>query len=304
MIPRRTILKYLGAVPFTLVPFPGMQQKPSMIYRTIPATGEQIPVVGMGSWLTFDVGNRVEGRERMQQVLDTFVRHGGKMIDSSPMYGSSEEVIGALSEKLGVTDQLWYATKVWTDGKERGVRQIEDSSRYFHHRVQLFQIHNLRDFKVHYTTLMQMKESGKSKYIGITHYVNGMHGQLLRTLRDYPLDFVQANFNIDNPHAEETLLPGAADLGIAVIVNRPFQTGRLFDMIGNAPLPAWIREKGVDSWASCFLKYIISHPAVTCVIPATTQVPHVIQNLRAGHDDWIPDVKERVRLREDYLRLV
>lgn len=281
-----------------------MEEGHSLVHRTIPSSGEKIPVVGMGSWITFDVGKRTEARARMQEVLKSFINQGGKVIDSSPMYGSSEEVIGALAQNLDVTDPLWYATKVWTNGRESGQRQIQDSLNHFHHKVQLFQIHNLRDFKVHYNTLMEMKGSGKLKYIGITHYVNGMHDQLLKTLKDYKLDFVQMNFNIDNPHAEEKLLPGASDSGVATIINRPFQTGRLFDIIGNAKIPDWVLEKGIDNWAAYYLKYIISHPAVTCVIPATTQVTHVIQNIKAGHDDWIPTARERNKMREDYLKLI
>jgi diketogulonate reductase-like aldo/keto reductase len=272
------------------------QQTNSLLHRTIPASGETIPVVGMGSWLTFDVGRSSEGRKKMGQVLKAFAQHGGKVIDSSPMYGSSEEVIGDLARSLGIVDKLWIATKVWTNGKQQGVNQIQNSNKYFSNLVTLNQIHNLRDLQEHYYTLRELKEAGKLKYIGLTHYTNYQHKALAIALKKYKVDFIQVNYNIENPHAEEQLLPTAADHGVAVLINRPYQTGSLFRMVNGKPLPGWVKEQGVNSWATYFLKYIISNPQVTCTIPATTQVQHVIENL-ASATGWIPNSTEREQMR-------
>ncbi len=270
----------------------------SIIRRTIPSAGEQIPIIGMGSWLTFDVGRSVQRREQMKQVLKTFWDNGGRVVDSSPMYSSSERVIGELARELDL-DQLWVATKVWTNGQQSGIKQVLDSNQYFDGMINLHQIHNLRDFEVHYETLKELQAQGELRYIGVTHYLNSEHNRLQSTLTSYPLDFVQVNYNIQNPVAEKRLLPFAQDNGIAVIVNRPFQTGRLIDRTNGKPMPKWNSELGIKSWAQYLLKFIISHPAVTCVIPATTQVPHVIENLDAGRGE-LPDKEMRNKMMEYY----
>ncbi|MEM8893725.1 MAG: aldo/keto reductase [Bacteroidota bacterium] len=273
----------------------------SIVRRAIPSTGEQIPVIGMGSWLTFDVERSVGRRAQMKRVLRAFWDNGGRVVDSSPMYGSSERVIGELADELGL-DRLWVATKVWTNGQQNGINQVNDSNRYFDSMINLHQVHNLRDFEVHYETLKELKEKGKLKYIGITHYLNSEHNHLLETLSSYELDFVQVNYNIQNPAAESRLLPYAQDNGIAVIINRPFQTGRLTQCVEHNTLPSWSEELGIQSWAQYMLKYIISHPAVTCVIPATTQVPHVIENLEAGKGA-LPDMAQRKEMLDYYRSL-
>jgi len=272
------------------------------LHRSIPSSGESLPVIGMGSWLTFDVGSSPAGRNQMGKVMAAFVKNGGRLIDSSPMYGSSEVVIGDLSQSLDVTHQLWIATKVWTHGSENGRRQISQSRALLKNDVKLHQIHNLRDLDKHYRTLREMKENGSLPYIGVTHYLSSEHNRLATLLKDYPVDFLQINYNIDNPKAENILLPTAADLGVAVIVNRPFQTGRLFDHVAGYPVPEWIKEYGVQSWATYFLKFILANRHVTCAIPATTQVDHVIENLSAA-DGWIPTIEQQKKMLKDYQEL-
>ncbi len=256
-----------------------------LVLRTIPSTGEQVPVVGMGSWLTFDVGTSQSRKQQMGKVLKAFYEAGGRVIDSSPMYGTSEEVIGSLAQAMHL-DRLWVATKVWTDGKERGRSQIRRSGEYFNGNIRLHQVHNLRDVDKHYQTLRDKQEQGKLKYIGVTHYLNHAHDDLQRIITRYPLDFVQVNFNIGNPSAEDRLLPFAADKGVAVIINRPYQTGRLIRKVTGKPLPSWSAAWEIDSWAQFMLKFIISHPAVTCAIPATTRVDHAIENVNSGRGEF------------------
>ena len=275
----------------------------SFIHRKIPKTGELIPVIGMGSWLTFDVLGNSGRMNNMKRVLSRFHQLGGRVVDSSPMYGSSEEVIGILSNELGITNDLWVSTKVWTNGKQSGLRQMADSNGYFSNRVKVHHVHNIRDFKTHYASLREAYDKGELKYIGVTHYLNHQHNALIDVLKNYKLDFVQFNYNIENPNADNRLIPTAADLGIATIVNQPFQTGRLFDMLGSAKLPAWADEMGIRNWASYMLKYIISNQSITCAIPATTQVAHVEQNMRAG-TGYLPTTQERKKMRDYFLSIV
>jgi len=266
-----------------------------MILRTIPSTQEKIPVIGMGSWLTFDVkGNRAQ-MDNMRKVLSTFHREGGRVIDSSPMYGSSEEVIGILGRELGILDDLWVSTKVWTNGRQSGISQINRSDSHFNDRVMVNHVHNIRDFKVHYRTLQDFKARGEIKYVGVTHYLNGAHDELIDLIKNYDLDFVQFNYNINNIHAEERLIPTAVDHGVATIANRPLQAKRLFHLVGKQPLPEWAGDLGIQTWAGYFLKYLVSNKSLSCAIPATTQVPHVKENMAAGRG-YLPNAKERVRM--------
>ncbi len=297
---RRTFLKKSAiACSMAFSPYALFQESSSKVLeRTIPSSGEKIPVVGMGSWLTFDVGSSKTRRAQMKKVLAAFSREGGRVVDSSPMYGSSERTIGSLMRELELQN-LWIATKVWTNGESSGKKQIADSKQFFEGNIQLHQIHNLRDFRVHYATLRELKENDQLPYIGITHYVNGQHDTLEQLIRDYSLDFVQVNFSLANTNAERSLLSVALDQGVAVIINRPFQTGRIFDTVTGKSLPEWAPDIGCQSWAQFFLKYIISHPAVTCAIPATTQVAHVKENLAVGKG-YLPDHKERKKMLEYY----
>ena len=298
-IPRRSFLQLSAMACTTPWLRKSLFEMSKPLERTIPSSGETIPMVGMGSWLTFDVDRSSSRKENMGQVLSAFVQHGGKVIDSSPMYGSSEKVIGDLSEALNLSDQLWMATKVWTNGEQSGKDQITRSQSLMRGTIRLNQIHNLRDLRIHYNSLRQMKEEGQLQYIGVTHYLSSEHTRLIKVLKDYPVDFLQINYNIDNTNADQALLPAAADLGVAVIINRPFQTGRLFDGVRQASIPAWAEERGVKSWATYFLKFILANPHVTCTIPATTQVSHVIENLESA-SGWIPSLDEQQKMLKDY----
>jgi diketogulonate reductase-like aldo/keto reductase len=220
-----------------------------------------------------------------------------KLIDSSPMYGRSEETIGLLTEDAH-PEKFFYATKVWTQGKEEGVRQMENSFRKFRRSViDLMQIHNLVDWKLHLQTLRQWKEEGKVRYVGITHYTDDMHDELSKIIRSEKVDFVQFNYSITNRHAEKHLLSTAFDHGVAILINRPFGEGRLFDKVRGKNLPLWAKEYGMETWSQYFLKFIISHPAVTCVIPATSNPSHAEDNFKAGTDP-LPSESIRKKMAE------
>jgi diketogulonate reductase-like aldo/keto reductase len=265
-----------------------------MILREIPSTKEMLPVIGLGTWQTFDItpsGNH----ESLKEVLNTVKNAAGKLIDSSPMYGRSEEVVGLLTSQLP-SSQFFYATKVWTKGREEGIRQMESSFRKFRQPViDLMQIHNLVDWKTHIQTLRKWKEEGRIKYIGITHYMGSMHEEMVKIIKTEEIDFVQFNYSIDDGHAEKYLLPAAKDHGVATLVNRPFGEGRLFNKVGAKALPSWLNEYRIESWSQFFLKFIISHPAVTCVIPATSNPAHAADNMQAGLDP-LPDESTRAKM--------
>jgi len=254
-----------------------------MLKRIIPASGEALPVIGLGTWIQFDVGSSAAERQPLTEVLTQMAAHGGSVIDSSPMYGRAEAVVGDLTSKLPVANDFFYATKVWTTGKAQGEQQIQ-ASFYKMRRpvIDLLQIHNLVDWKTHLATLRQLKEEGRIRYIGITHYHRSAHTQLEQVLRAEPIDFVQFNYSIRERHAERSLLAAAQERGVAVIINEPFETGALFAAVKGRALPGWAREYGIFSWSQFFLKYIISHPAVTCVIPGTSNPKNVVDNMEAG----------------------
>ena len=253
----------------------------AMITRKIPASGELIPAIGLGSWITFNVGDSENELAPMRNVLRAFVDAGGKVIDSSPMYGRSEKVIGKLAAELNVTDKLWFATKVWTTGENSGKTQIENSREYFNRWPVLLQVHNLQDLNTHLRTLRDLKEEGKLKYIGITHYLDSEHERLADLVKSEKLDFIQVNFSIRSRSAENYLLPLASDRGVGVIINKPFESGALFPAVKNVSLPAWSKEWGIGSWSAFFLKYIISNTNITCTIPATSQLSHLKENMAA-----------------------
>lgn len=256
----------------------------SIAKRVIPSTGQKLPIVGIGTWQTFDVAENQEGRIRLTEVLKKVKELGGSVIDSSPMYGSSEAVVGDLTAQLDFQDQFFYATKVWTSGRQNGIDQMNTSFRLMNRKtMDLMQIHNLLDWQVHMKTLKQWKEEGKIKYWGITHYTNASHPRLAEIIKAEKPDFVQFNYAINDRHAEDQLLGVAQDNGTAVLVNRPFGGGALFRWSKNKILPEWCREYQIQSWAQFFLKYIIAHPAVTCVIPGTGKVEHAIDNMNAGY---------------------
>jgi aryl-alcohol dehydrogenase-like predicted oxidoreductase len=268
----------------------------NLIRKPIPKTGELLPAVGLGTWQTFDVGAAKSARAPLKEVLGEFVRLGGSVLDSSPMYGKSESVAGDLAAELGAHKQLFVATKVWTSGRDAGIGQMEESfKRLRAQRIDLMQVHNLVDYRTHLTTLRAWKEQSKVRYIGVTHYTASAYDQLARVIAAEDMDFVQLNYSLAERDAEQRLLPLAADRRIAVLVNRPFAEGALFRKARGKPLPPWAKEIGCASWAQLFLKFVISHPAVTCAIPATSKVEHLVDNMQAASAP-LPDAKARDRI--------
>ena len=264
--------------------------------KAIPASGETIPAIGMGSWITFNVGGDQDLRDQRVQVLQEFFDHGGGMIDSSPMYGSSEEVIGHCLERIGDTGSLFSATKVWTVNHWLGVRQMKASERLWGlERFDLMQIHNLLDWQAHLETLLEWKAEGRVRYIGITTSHGRRHGDFAKIMAEQPIDFVQFTYNVRDREAERRLLPLAAERGLAVIINRPFQRGALIDRVMEHKLPDWAGEIDCANWAQFLLKFIVSHPAVTCAIPATSRVDHMRENMGAG-TGRLPDADMRGRM--------
>jgi diketogulonate reductase-like aldo/keto reductase len=229
-------------------------------------------------------------------VLKRFAELGGRVVDSSPMYGRAESVVGDLASELGVRDKLFVATKVWTSGREAGIAQMETSLRRFRgERIDLLQVHNLVDWRIHLRTLGEWKRGGRVRYVGVTHYTAGAYGELEQIMTSEPVDFVQLNYSPVEREAERRLLPLAVDRGVAVLVNRPFAEGALFRRVRGRTLPEWAGELGCRSWAQLFLKWIAAHPAVTCVIPATSRPEHLEDNMQAGVGR-LPDTALRARI--------
>lgn len=266
-----------------------------MLQRTIPSTGQLLPAIGLGTWSTFDVVEDA-AMTPLTSVLQTLHTAGGRVIDSSPMYGRAEKVIGSLTSLFTGQEDFFYATKVWTNGKKEGVQQMEESMRRMKRTtVDLMQIHNLVDWQVHLKTLEEWKAQGKIKYIGITHYLDSAHDQLEQIITDYKIDFVQFNYSILSRHAAERLLPSAADQGVATLINRPFGQGSLFSHVAGKSLPAWATDYEINNWSQFFLKFLLSHPAVTCVIPATANPEHAAANVQAGTGP-LPDEAARNKM--------
>ena len=267
-----------------------------MVKRRIPSSGELVPVIGMGSSNTFDVGTAADERAPLLEVLRALHEAGGTVIDTSPMYGRSETVLGDLINQLHPQPPFWMATKVWTRGREAGARQINESMRVLRaDSLDLLQIHNLLDWREHVPTLRTLQDAGKVRHLGVTHYRADAHLDLEKVLAAERFDCVQINYSLAEPEAAQRLLPFCRDNGIGVIVNRPFADGAMFDRVKNKPLPDWADELGIYSWGQYFLKWVISHPAVTCVIPATSRARHMQDNCRAGFGP-LPDAKQRERM--------
>lgn len=267
-----------------------------ILTRSIPSSGEKLPVIGLGTWHTFDVGRGAGERRPLEEVLREFVALGGTVVDSSPMYGRSEEVVGDIAAALGVHDKLFVATKVWTTGKGAGEDQMRDSMRKLRARtVDLMQVHNLVDVERHLETLAEWKQAGRVRYVGVTHYTAGAHDDVARVVRAHPLDFIQINYSVGEREAERRLLPLARERGVAVIANRPFAEGGLLRRLGGRALPSWAAEIGCESWAQLLLKFIVAHPAITCAVPATSKVAHLRDNMRAGFGA-LPDERLRERI--------
>lgn len=280
-----------------------LTRREALALLAVAATGAALPLraanrmnpIGLGTWQTFDVGTSDAERKPLEEVLRLFVELGGRLVDSSPMYGRSEEVLGDLAVKLGVRDKLFVATKVWTSGRVAGIRQMEESERKLRGRVDLMQVHNLVDVDTHLRTLREWKAEKRIAAIGITHYTSSAYGDLANVLKRGGIDFVQLNYSLAERDAERTLLPLAKDLGVKVLVNRPFGAGSLFRETRGKALPAFAKDLQCSSWAELFLKFVISHPAVTYAIPATSKAAHLRENMRAGTGP-MPDAAMRKKI--------
>jgi len=296
---RRRALGFLaGVAGAASLPRPVLAQAPTLA-RPIPATGEKLPPVGLGTWLTFDVTSAAD-RAARGEVMRAFFESGGRLVDSSPMYGASEETIGAALPPNGKS--MFSATKVWTVGSLAGRRQLDNSYRLCKlQRFDLLQVHNFLHWEAHLATLKRMKAEGRVRYIGVTTSHGRRHDLGEKIMREEPIDFIQFTYNLNDREAEERLLPVAQERKIAVIVNRPFDGGSLFGAKTRKPLPGWAKEIDCSSWAEAFLKWIVAHPAVTCAIPATSQVAHVRENTRALKGP-LPDPALRKRIAEDYAK--
>ena len=269
-----------------------------MLTRAIPSSGEKLPVIGLGTWEVFDVELTPDREKQLGDVLSLFVKLGGRVVDSSPMYGRSEEVIGTLATKLDLHDKLFLATKVWTRGKQAGVESMERSmARLQTKRIDLMQVHNLVDVETQLATMRDWKAQGRFRYIGVTHYNSSAFSEVEKVLRTEKLDFLQINYSIMEREAEQRILPLAQERQVAVIINRPFGGGNLFSRVRANPLPDWAAEFDCRSWAQFFLKWIIANLAVTCTIPATNNPEHLRDNMSAGVGR-LPDTKARQRMVE------
>ncbi|UCH50167.1 MAG: aldo/keto reductase [Betaproteobacteria bacterium] len=297
---RRSVLKMVVALslpPIATLARAEQSRATQVLRRPIHSSGEQLPMIGLGTYQSFAVGSSQRDRDPLREVLRELVRLGGSVIDSSPMYGSSEGVVGDLSDELKLRPQLFMATKVWTSGKNQGIDQMNESFREMRVRVMdLMQVHNLVDWRTHANTLEDWKERGKIRYTGVTHYHSGAYANLESIMKLRRFDFAQFNYSIVEREAEQRLLPAALDNGTAVIINRPFAAGGLFRRVRGEALPPWAAEFDCTSWAQFFLKYIVSHPAVTCAIPATSKPKHLIDNMAAGYGR-LPDEATRKRMR-------
>jgi diketogulonate reductase-like aldo/keto reductase len=297
MDPRRRALLALAAAGAL-----GSELRPALaqtriMTKPIPSTAEPLPLIGVGTWQTFDVGGDAAARGPLREVLKLLNKN---IIDSSPMYGTSETVTGDLMAELGLRDQLFVATKVWTSGRDAGIRQMETSFKRLRvQRMDLMQVHNLVDVEAHTKTILELKARRKVRYIGITHYTSAAYAEVERALKAAPYDFLQINYSLGEREAEKRILELAKDKNMAVIANRPFAEGALFRRVKGKPLPPWAAELGISSWAQYFLKWIVSHPAVTCAIPGTGNPKHMQDNLGAGLGP-LPDAAARKRMAEHF----
>jgi diketogulonate reductase-like aldo/keto reductase len=303
-ITRREAAKLIGAttagllLPIRASRAQTKSESSAMLTRSVPASGEKLPVIGLGTWKVFDVDLTPENGKQLSDVLSLFVKIGARVIDSSPMYGRSEQVIGELATQLGLHEKLFLATKVWTRGKQAGIESMERSlARLQTKRIDLMQVHNLVDVATQLATMRDWKTQGRFRYIGITHYDSGAFGEVEKVLRSEKLDFLQINYSIMEREAEEKILPLAQECGVAVIINRPFGGGDIFARVRAKVLPDWAAEFDCRSWAQFFLKWIVAHPAVTCAIPATDNLRHLQDNMEAG-SGRLPIAKQRQQMVE------
>jgi aryl-alcohol dehydrogenase-like predicted oxidoreductase len=302
MTTRRVAIQLIGAsAAGVMLPY-GTQRafaaasKTGMLTRAVPKTGEKLPVMGLGSAVSFNVPNTPAKLQPLGQVLTLFVKNGGKVVDSSPMYGNAERVIGDLASKAQLGRTLFIATKVWTNGKQEGIAQMERSLARFHTKtIDLMQVHNLADVETHMGTLREWKSKGRIRYTGITYSERRGFGEVERIMRAQKPDFVQINYSLVDRAADQRILPLARELGMGVLINRPLGGGGILQHIAGKPLPPWAAEFDCHSWAQFLLKWIIAHPAVTCVIPATSKPEHLEDNMKAGLGR-LPDAKTRQRM--------
>ena len=305
MIDRRSVLRAgLMMGPLSpLLSLPVQAQSAQLLTRRVASIGEELPLVGLGSWITFNVGNDTKLLEESTKVISAFLEGGGRMIDSSPMYGSAQATIGYALNKLGKPQSVFSADKVWTSSQANGPTQMAETQRRWGvDQIDLMQVHNLVNWEGHLQTLAAMKADGRIKAIGITTSHGSRHEALEKIMSSHEIDFVQLTYNVIDRDVEQRLLPLAQEKQIAVIVNRPYQRGALLRRFEKQPLPAWFAETGAKSWAQFLLKFVVSHPAVTCAIPATTRVDHVRENLEVA-TGVMPDARLRQRM-ADYIRQI
>tara|TARA_Y100000746_G_scaffold173303_1_gene150636 strand:- start:196 stop:1023 length:828 start_codon:yes stop_codon:yes gene_type:complete len=270
----------------------------SMLKRVIPSSGEEMPVIGLGTSRVFDIEPTKNELNIRKEILDIFYKNGGRLIDTSPMYGMSEEIIGITAKKYIEKNRFFLATKVWTEGRENGMRQIEESFQKMRtNKISLIQVHNLLDWKTQIKTLRSLKDEGRIDYIGITHYKSNAFNEMIKIMKTEKIDFAQFNYSLGEREAEKNILPFCKDNGIATLINRPFMRGRLFREAQEKKLPSWVSDYDIDSWGQFFLKYIISHDAVTNIIPATSKSKNMLDNTRAGMGK-MPDAGAKRRMLE------
>jgi len=301
MLDRRQVLK-LGTTTLALPAIKLFAGEPAsaltskLIQRPVPSSGEQLPVIGMGTSRTFDTNNNPETLAQLAEVMRVFIAGKGTVIDSSPMYGNAESRVGEVLTTFAEPPRLFAATKVWTTGREQGIAQMQESARRMGvQRFDLIAIHNLKDWRTHLATLKKWKAEGKVRYIGITTSHGHLHAELLDIMRAEPVDFVQFSYNIEDRAAERELLPLAQDRGIATMINRPYQRGRLFGKSKGQPLPAIAKDLDCESWGQFYLKFILGHPATTCIIPATSNPRHMTDNMKANFGR-LPDKQQRAEM--------
>lgn len=297
---KMTRLNFLKVCAATTAALYGVQPMKTQITARIPATEEELPRLGLGTYATFDVATDTLEFAEVREVLAEFHRLGGRLIDSSPMYGAAEAATGVASTLLGINPQLFIATKVWTSGAAQGAQQMRESlAKLRRQKIELMQIHNLVDWRTQIKALRAGKEGGIYKYVGITHYMTSAFGEIEKIVRAEKLDFIQIPYSIGEITAEQRLLGAAAERGVAVIANEPFAQGALFRFVRNKSVPGWAVEKGINSWAQYFLKFILSNPQVQFVIPATRKLAHLRENM-AGGSGYLPSAAERARMQKEF----
>ncbi|MEO1011049.1 MAG: aldo/keto reductase [Bacteroidota bacterium] len=293
-IPRKDFITLSGMAGLGFLAFPALtsySENTGIRERSIPVSGEKLPIVGLGTWQTFDIGNSPDELEIRQELLAKMNQYGGRVIDSSPMYGSSEAIVGRAASQLQTRDAFFYATKVWTTGKQEGMAQMNASLGKMQRKtMDLMQIHNLVDWQTHVKTLRAWKGQGKIRYWGITHYVDSAHATLEKIIRKEKPDFAQFNYSINSRHAEKSLFGICQENRTAVIINQPYDSGFLFRQVKGKKLPAWAADYDIKSWGQYFLKFILSQEAVTCAIPGTSKPKHVIDNMGAGYGKLPDDI--------------